>query len=519
VTNNKTIAVLSITALIVSTLAAYTWFHNQSVMQNVNIKFNTHDYAKGLISPREGQPVKKFTLVAQDSWLSIKDGLTLPVWTYNGTVPGQEIRVTQGDFVQVELRNNLGVPVTIHWHGYPVISAMDGVPGINQDAVKPGETFIYQFSADAAGTYWYHSHQQGALQVDKGLYGSLIVEPKYTAKPNKDFTLILDEWQEQPSMDMQDMSGNEMSAMDGMKKSQGDNREQNEDQAMAEMYNVYTVNGKSGRLIKPLEVAIGDVVRLRFINAGYRTHGIHLPGQSFRVISSDGQEINEPGIVKDQIVMVAPGERYDLQFTVRSNESFVIDAHDENKFNDQLKIPVNVLGSNQNRLEPTTVTWPVFDLTNYGTPAEGLFTLDQKFDVDYQVNLNSRLRGKIQEYTINGETFKELPSLKLKTGNNVKFTIENKSTVDHPMHLHGHFFQVLSKNDVPLTGSVIMKDTLLIKPGERYVVAFKADNSGRWVQHCHELHHAAAGMMQKIEYIDYKPNYIPDLRNQFNQPE
>jgi FtsP/CotA-like multicopper oxidase with cupredoxin domain len=101
----------------------------------------------------------------------------------------------------------------------------------------------------------------------------------------------------------------------------------------------------------------------------------------------------------------------------------------------------------------------------------------------------------------------------------VKITYENKSQVDHPMHLHGHFFQVLSKNDEAYTGAPIMKDTLLIKPGEKYIIAFKADNPGNWVYHCHELHHAAGGMMQKVVYSDYVSSYIPDPENKNNKPE
>jgi len=87
------------------------------------------------------------------------------------------------------------------------------------------------------------------------------------------------------------------------------------------------------------------------------------------------------------------------------------------------------------------------------------------------------------------------------------------------MHLHGHFFQVIAKNGKPVTGATLSKDTLLIKPNESYTIAFKANNPGNWVQHCHELHHAAGGMMQKIEYVDFKSNYIPDPNSKYNNPE
>ena len=591
--SNKMIAALAIAAIVVLAGAGLTWSINHSAMvqtnvdtvsndtastgnsdsmtdgmnmnggkeQNsaaattVNTSLNTHDYAKNLVKPRDGQQIKKFTLIAKENNLQISKDIKLPVWTYGGSVPGTEIRVTQGDFVQVVLKNELNEPVTIHWHGYPLLSAMDGVPGINQDSVKPGETFTYEFSADVAGTYWYHSHQESSKQVDKGLYGALIVEPNEKLKVDKDFTLILDEWMSDPSgMDemegmsdsnnesSSDMSGMDMSgsmdkkssdnseqgtdkkesstaSMDGMDMS-SDNTQMTEEEKMAYMYDIYTVNGKSGELIEPLNVKKGDVVRLRFINAGYRSHGIHIPGQDIKIVSSDGQDITGAGIIKDQIINIAPGERYDVEFTVTADANFIIDAHDDNAYNDQLQIPVNVEGGSGKTLEESTDSeLPLFDLSSYGTPAAGKFSLKDQYAVDYNVELNMMADGNTQKYTINGKVFGELPALKVKTGDLIKLTYENKSEVDHPMHLHGHFFQVLAKNGKVVTGGPIMKDTLLIKPGEKYEVAFKADNPGNWVQHCHELHHAAGGMMQSVEYTDFKSNYIPDPTNKFNKAE
>ena len=273
------------------------------------------------------------------------------------------------------------------------------------------------------------------------------------------------------------------------------------------------------KLIEPLAVKKGERVRLRFINAGYRSHGIHVPGQDIKVLSTDGQDISNAGIIKDQIVMIAPGERYDIEFIVSSEEGFIIDAHDGNRYNDQLKIPVNVSDGNGNMMEEEAKDYPNFDLVSYGNGGSGKFTLEQLYDLDYKVELDADTSNNELKYTINGKVFKELQPLKLKTGNTVKMTYVNLSKVDHPMHLHGHFFQVLSKNGTPITGAVILKDTLMIKPGEEYVVAFEADNPGNWVQHCHELHHASAGMMQAIEYTDFISNYTPDPSKTFNKPE
>ncbi len=468
----------------------------------VNITANPID-VKNVIEPSKGQPIKKFKLTAKEETLEIKKGLKIPVWTYNGTVPGQEIRVTQGDFVEVELKNSLKVPITIHWHGYPVQNSMDGVTGLTQDSIKPGETFIYKFSADIAGTYWYHSHEDSAKQLDKGLYGALIVEPKIKSKIDKDFTLILDEWMENDNMDGMDMSMGSMNSMD-MSSMNMDAKalEKSEEYMMATSYNIYTVNGKSGNLIEPLNVKKGDIVRLRFINAGYRSHSIHIPSQDIKIVATDGQDILNPPVIKDQVITIAPGERYDIEFKVDGNDNFYIDFHDNNKFNNQIKTPVIISGgTNKFLVESSKKVLPSFDIYNYGKFEKGEFSLNQKFDAQYNIELGTKVVNNALKYTLNGKTFEELDPINVKTGDVVKLTYYNNTSVEHPMHIHGHFFEVLAINDVPLTGIRIVKDTILVKPYEKYTIVFKANNPGLWVEHCHELHHAESGMMQEIVYI------------------
>ncbi|MEK5357953.1 multicopper oxidase family protein [Paenibacillus sp. FSL L8-0709] len=491
---------------------------SQEVSSNPNDTLNGDNLSNELINlqPKPGQPVKGFNLTAMESNLQITEGVTLPVWTYNGAVPGQEIRVTQGDFVKVTLKNDLKVPVTIHWHGYPVSSETDGVPGVSQDAVLPGETFTYSFSADVAGTYWYHSHQESSEQVDKGLYGALIVEPKDAVRPDKDYTLLLDEW-----INPEDASNapgsTDMAGMEGMA-GMTDPTSMSDEEMMSSMYNIYTVNGKSGSMITPLEAKVGDTVRLRLINAGYRSHAIHIPGE-FKVVSTDGQDIEEPTTLQNQLVTVAPGERYDIEFKINSPEDFTIDAHDDNKYNDQLVIPFKVAGSNGKvkAVQHTDLTG--FDLFSYGKPAAKAGAAPaETYALEYTAVLNSKMSGDQQVYTINDKVFSELPALKAKTGDNVKITFINDGEVDHPMHVHGHFFRVLEKNGVKVN-STLMKDTVLVKPGEKIVITFKADNPGSWMIHCHELHHAAAGMAQQLVYSDFVSSYTPDPSKADNKPE
>ncbi|MNO63760.1 Copper resistance protein A precursor [compost metagenome] len=121
-------------------------------------------------------------------------------------------------------------------------------------------------------------------------------------------------------------------------------------------------------------------------------------------------------------------------------------------------------------------------------------------------------------YTINDRVFSELPTLQVKTGDNVKITFVNDGEVDHPMHVHGHFFRVLEKNGEKVN-SAILKDTVLVKPGEKIVVSFTADNPGNWMIHCHELHHASAGMAQQLVYSDFVSSYTPGTSTADNKPE
>jgi len=116
------------------------------------------------------------------------------VWSYNGTVPGPEIRDRQGERLRITVENQLAEETTIHWHGLRVPNAMDGVPHLTQKPIAPGETFIYEFEGPDAGTYWYHPHQRSFEQVGRGLYGPLIVEEREPIQVDRDVTWVLDDW-------------------------------------------------------------------------------------------------------------------------------------------------------------------------------------------------------------------------------------------------------------------------------------------------------------------------------------
>lgn len=147
--------------------------------------------------------VREFQLVAKKAPWELVPGKTVEAITYNGTVPGPTIRVTEGDTVKVTLKNELDQETTIHWHGLHIPNSMDGVPPFSQAPIKPGETFTYEFVASHAGTFMYHPHINSVEQIDNGLYGLLIIDPQQPDQPkfDKEFTMVLGAWNLPSGMD------------------------------------------------------------------------------------------------------------------------------------------------------------------------------------------------------------------------------------------------------------------------------------------------------------------------------
>ncbi|MED0676062.1 multicopper oxidase family protein [Aneurinibacillus thermoaerophilus] len=483
-------------------------------------------------------------LVAKESRQEMKPGITLPVWTYGGKVPGQEIRVKQGQEVVVNLKNELSENVTIHWHGYPVPFEMDGVPGMSQNSIKPGESFTYKFTATVPGTYWYHSHKNSAEQVDRGLYGAFIVEKKDELKTDKDYTLILDEWEtaaanQKSSKQGMDHSNMNIDSMSGQNNSNGnnqwmhgmdhskmgtmnmsDNMKNSKGQSMHMMdhmasYDLFTVNGKSSSFIEPLVAKTGEVVRLRFINAGYQLRLMDFGNVPYRIVTTDGQDIQQPLEVKGKLLPIGPGERYDVVLTIPSSSFEILDRTKRPAAKD-----VKIMVQNQDNksvAQTGKVTTELLDITTYGKATAK--TERRKYDKEFKMvfeDVMDHSSDMGMKYTINGKSFPDTEKLIVKKGEYVKVTYENKGQANHPMHLHGHFVRVLSKNGKPVSGSPLIKDTLNVKPGETYEVEFVADNPGNWMFHCHDLHHASTGMMTTVEYEGYK-NPVKVDRNDLSE--
>lgn len=264
--------------------------------------------------------VKEFALTAEAVRWQYTNGQTILAWGYNGRIPGPEIRVTEGDKVRIKFTNSLPKATSIHWHGLNVPNNMDGVPGVTQDAIQPGKSFTYEFTAGPAGTHFYHAHGSGhddeAQQSDMGLNGAFIVEPVSRQKPDREYTLVLDDWQkgnDSINMAMQDMDmgANAMNMTHMMN------------------YNLFTINGLSFPDTTPLDVKRGDKVRVRLINASASTiHPMHLHGHQFKIVAEDGNAVPEAAQLTKNTVALNPGETYDIEFTADNPGLWAFHCHE-----------------------------------------------------------------------------------------------------------------------------------------------------------------------------------------------
>jgi FtsP/CotA-like multicopper oxidase with cupredoxin domain len=426
-------------------------------------------------------PLKTYTLTAE---VVTRKGLP-DQWGFNGTVPGPELRVQQGDHVHVTLVNNLPVATSIHWHGISVPNIADGVAGVTQDAVQPGQSYIYDFIASESGTYWYHSHQDTSNQIPRGLLGALIVEPENLPHYDHDYTLIYHNLQP-PIREFFPIVQKILGKIDA-----GD----------------ILVNGSNAA--SHLDAQPGDLVRLRLINgtAGELTaYGDPLRivplGVTYKVVALDGHDLNEPQVISSQVLPIGSGQRYDIVFRMPDSGVMQLVGEDQTA--------TVTLGQGE-IASPDLKQLPIFDLTTYGKPAYDALAGRSSFDNTQDIILGNRPGfhdGRFGlNHTINGQEFPYVPMITVLPGQAVKLHIVNQTEEYHPMHIHGHYFTVLAKNNLPLTGSPVHLDSILIAPGETWDVAFLADNPGLWMLHCHVLIHAATGMDMMVVYPNISTAY------------
>lgn len=476
-----------------------------------------------------------------------------------GQIPAPTIKATIGDTLEVTFNNKMNVETSIHWHGVLLPHDQDGVPHLNTKPIAPHSSFTYRYKVTHAGTYWYHSHTN--LQEQQGIYGSLVFHPRDDSryKVDQDHVIVISDWSdEHPNKIMANLKkdgdyyalkkGSVQSWSKVLKNNAVKSRIKSSWSRMGPMdlsdvgYDLFLMNGKKESNIKASK---GETIKLRLINAGASSYfNIELAEMPMRIISTDGMDV-EPLEVKRFRIAIA--ETYDLIIRVPDNKSYELRATSE----DGTGYSSVFIGNGEKAFAPDIPKPNLFamdhsmhgmDMPSSQKSSMNMNHMQQGYDmhmdhskhnmdshqpqstkkqvldnmVDYkhlraikdttlpksrkerEVILN--LTGNMEKYvwSFNNKTLLEDSQILIKKGEIVRFVLQNKTMMHHPIHLHGHFFRVLNGQGTRSP----LKHTVNVAPMEKVTIEFEANEEKDWFFHCHNLYHAKTGMARVVSYKD-----------------
>jgi FtsP/CotA-like multicopper oxidase with cupredoxin domain len=417
----------------------------------------------------------EYNLEASEFMWEIAPGKAVDAWGFNRQVPGPVIKANVGDTLVIKLTNNLKEPTMIHWHGLRIPASMDGT-GAVQKAVEPGEVFEYRYMVPDAGTFWYHSHANETVQVERGMYGALIVEDKSDPVTDGEKVFMIDDMKLNADNKFKKASWYLPRVTERHDGRQGD---------------TLLINGKENSSI---DIHAGQIERWRFINSSSaRYFVLSLGKKEFKILGTDGGLLEHPLTVSE--VLLAPGERVDIAAgPFKQGETFPLESlpyyrgtilkAKQEKFATvkvgEAKPSVAVIPESLRKIEPLA---------------------DQDAAVTRKVKLSETMSLKNgADFFINDHV--HVNDEPVKIGELQVWEVSNASAMDHPFHLHGFFFQVIEKNGKPVE-YMAWKDTVNLTPKTKIKIAWMPDNRpGTWMYHCHILEHHAAGMMAQFDVID-----------------
>ncbi|WP_405848701.1 multicopper oxidase family protein [Streptomyces sp. NBC_01518] len=481
---------------------------------------------------------KQVTLTAAPAMIDLGAGVMPKTWAFDGRTPGKEVRLSAGDTLVAELSNQLPNRTTtsIHWHGIALRNDMDGVPPAVQTAVRAGSTFTYSFIAPDPGTYFFHPHV--GVQLDRGLYAPLIVEdPKEPLSYDDEWVVLLDDWVDgvtgTPDEVFAELKQG-MGSMSGMNMGGSSAGPSNSDDGMGSMggmdmggssspsastsasggmskkfmlmgatsallggdagdvrYPHHLINGRVATAPDVYSGKPGTKVRLRIINAGSDTaYRVALGGHKLTITHTDGFPVQHQDV---DALLVGMGERYDVLVTL-DDGVFPLVALAEGKNANGLALVRTGSGSTPKAtVRPKELDGMIMTASQLRAD-DDVRLKSAKTDVTHQI----KLTGGMGQYNwaINGKPFDmkdpEANPILVREGQRVRLDFVNTTTMWHPMHLHGHTYQ--------LGASGPRKDTAIVLPKKTVSVYFDADNPGQWMLHCHNAYHGEAGMMANVAY-------------------
>lgn len=425
-------------------------------------------------------------------------GREVTTWAF-GDRPGMGgIRAKVGDLIEATFVNKISTANTLHWHGIALRNDMDGVHDLTQAAVDPGSKFTYRFTVPDAGTHWFHPHM--GLELDKGLYAPLIVEdPNDPVDFDLDAVLMLDDWLDgygrTPEQVLDELQGggsggHDMGNMGNNNMSMGATNTMMGGLAGDVTYPLHVINGRAPSERETINAEIGQRVRIRLINAGSDTaYRVAVGGHRLTVTHADGFPVTP---VEVDNVVLGMGERYDVVVTVKSG-AFPIVAVPEGKSDPAAEA---VLRTNASATAPNVGSRPVelngrtIDYRDLSA-TEAVRLAAKPPDRVESISLTGKSSGYV--HGISGKSFPDTAPLIIRQGERLRLKVTNNTMMFHPIHLHGHSFQLVGKGSA-------RKDTINVLPMSTAEFDIEADNPGQWMLHCHNTYHLVTGMATVLSY-------------------
>lgn len=435
--------------------------------------------------------VVEVELEARSSEVELRHGVSTRVWAYDGRVPGPLIQARVGDRVIVYFKNSLHVPTIVHWHGLRISDQMDGSPRLMHPFL-PGTTFRYEFVVPDAATFWYHAHSDSTQQIERGLYGPLIVHERNPPRFDQERLFVLD--------DVRLSSDGQIAGFNNSGPDIGRGR----------VGNLLLVNGSSRAVTGSTQR--NALERWRIINAANaRTMYLRIRGGSARVIGTDGGLLPSPYDFSE--LEVAAGQRYDL--AVRADGENANNPSDpELEFINNVPVlrsngtvedqlfslaRLRLEGVVSSRLEYSP---PSVELPSRSPPEalqRSLLLSGSAVDGGVQFTINGRVGVGHHGPPEDGGLYE--PDERFMQGLPVRITVRANVSPEHPFHLHGQFFQVLERDGAVVEDEPGLKDVVLVRGRGTVTVLTYFENPGRWMYHCHISEHGDLGMMGEWEVL------------------
>jgi FtsP/CotA-like multicopper oxidase with cupredoxin domain len=394
---------------------------------------------------------------------------------YNGKVPGPFLRLKEGRSVTIDVRNRSSHEEVVHWHGLFLPSQIDGAMEEGTPPIPPGGNARYTFTPRPAGTRWYHTHVRAGNDLSRGLYsglhGLLVVEPR--SDPGH--------YDQEAFLVLHDLGGQLLASDDG---------------SMNPSYDVSTINGRVMGYGEPLRVRGGQQLLLHFLNASpTEVHWIALAGHAMQLISLDGNGVPRPKSIS--MLRLAPAERASVVVTLNHPGAWILGEVRKHVQAAGMGMVVEYAGSagKPQWQQPQQLIW------DYAQFADAPASEAEREATEIPLVFTSKFfgHGAPDHWAINGKSFPDTDTPAFTKGRRYRLIFRNRSTDNHPVHLHRHSFEVVRIANGPRLRGLI-KDTVLVMAGTDVEVELTADNPGPTLFHCHQQDHMDMGFMMLFHY-------------------